>query len=194
MTTRALTVPNILKDFILSKSSKDIMFISWLRGSSILVLKISFWVLCKTPIYHQFINRCCLAGPKEFFPITYQCLGCKAGKSWRACFPKYMIRLPWGKMLQPQNLSFVFLGRLGFILFWTLNFLPGGGGCGIRINFRWGPIRSEWKKIFKIHVLKLSNILGLKKESFCLFLAEFQSKRESKKYRALYLIWPFNAW
>ena len=42
MTTLATTVPKILKDLILSKSSKDTMLISWLRGSFILVRKISF--------------------------------------------------------------------------------------------------------------------------------------------------------
>ena len=42
MANKALRVPKISKDLILSKSSKDIMLISWLRGSFILVLKISF--------------------------------------------------------------------------------------------------------------------------------------------------------
>ena len=104
----------------------------------------------------------------------------KQKKSLRACFSKYMIRLLWCKILQPQNSSFVFLGRLGYILFWTLNFLPGGGGWGIRINFRWGPIRSEWKKIFKIHALKFLDILALKKESYCLFRQNFKVNERAK--------------
>ena len=47
----------MFKDLMFSKSSKDIMLISWLRGSFILVLKISFKIADFLP--HKITQKIC---------------------------------------------------------------------------------------------------------------------------------------